>query len=402
MSLFTSLPPGVHRVGMGTSLAPTVPTLAERLQDAGFVTEGTCTANYWLGEGFGFGRGFGRWDILALGQDAGRQAGARLAAALGDAGPDTPWFTFVHYMDVHSLPTSARFPYRPHGRDWWRVTPAEAAAVGKHVRPLPASDPFHGKGVQAWDLERYDVEFLRGSYDDCIRYWDGVRLPALLRSLRREGLLDDTLIVVTADHGEEFAEHGRYGHKSPHREVREVPLIMVWPGRIAAGAVVRQRVTIMDLAPTILDLAGLPPLPDAQGASLRPLLRDPDAVLPDRDFFIDGDHRGLRQEPGALLARHEGTWWMLKARCDTTGTAGGYRPATVSVVEGLYDLDNDPGETRDLRAERPDVLAALRARLTLRLQEEAALAARLLGGAGERDGVELSDEQKRGLKALGY
>lgn len=401
MSLFTGLAPGVHRVGMDRPLADSVPTLAERLAAAGMTSVGFYTSNYWLGRNFGFARSFSSYRAVGQGQPAGTHTVKWLEAKFPAHTATASWFAFVHYMDVHTQPTTALFPYEPTERSWWRFPPDKLAGWSRHVHPLPPDDPFYGRGVKRWDFAAYGREFLRDSYDDCIRYWDGVRLRRILGRLRAGGFLDDTLIIITADHGEEFLEHGNYVHKSPHVEVREVPLVVVWPGRVPAGCVVDARVSLMDLAPTILDLAGLEPLPAAQGISLRPVLENPAAALPDRDFLIDGDHRGYRQESSALVARLDGTWWMLKARCDTTGTRGTFQPARVHEIEGLYDLDRDPGETRDLRSDRPEVVAALRQRLTAQLEREAALARQLLAEDDQKS-FELSDEQKRKLKALGY
>src|SRR6185436_19048529 len=97
------------------------------------------------------------------------------------------------------------------------------------------------------------------------------RVGELLEALRARGLLENTLVVVTSDHGEEFREHGGFGHgQSLHGELLHVPLLMRLPGRLAAGTRLARGVSGLDVMPTILDIAGIEPHPDLQGRSLLP------------------------------------------------------------------------------------------------------------------------------------
>src|SRR6185436_17103048 len=96
-------------------------------------------------------------------------------------------------------------------------------------------------------------------------------IAALVEDLRRRGVLDRTLIVITADHGEEFREHGDFEHgQSLHSELLHVPLILRLPGRIPAGKRIAGNVSGLDVLPTILELCGLTANPDVQGRSLVP------------------------------------------------------------------------------------------------------------------------------------
>jgi arylsulfatase A-like enzyme len=123
-----------------------------------------------------------------------------------------------------------------------------------------------------------DVEHVKALYDAEIRYTDDT-LGAILDALAARGLLEDSIVALTADHGEAFYEHGRFGHRwTLHEEETRIPLVIKAPGTRPNVSVDRPA-SIIDVAPTLLDLAGVPPLPDALGRSLAPLLRDPAAAL---------------------------------------------------------------------------------------------------------------------------
>jgi arylsulfatase A-like enzyme len=156
----------------------------------------------------------------------------------------------------------------------------------------------------------------------------------------------------------------------------------------------------MDLTPTILDLAGLPPLEHCQGLSLRPLLEDPSASLPNRDFLVDGQRRGESQRPSALIGRVYQQWWSLIATTDTTGTGGTFQPAQLDSVIGLFALEHDPAEQENLMEDYPEVVADLKRRLQAAITTDANLAAQL--NAGLTEPIKLSKEAERQLRSLGY
>ena len=271
--------------------------------------------------------------------------------------------------------------------------------MNKHFLPIKKDDLFGD--IQNWDLAAYDPAFLRCTYDACISAWDDFQLRTLLESLQESGHLRDTLIVITSDHGEQLGEHGGFFHDAPYGEVREVPLLMIWPGRLPAGTVVDAWVGLADLAPTVLDLAGLPPLLNSQGLSLAPLLADPQAPFPERDFLIDGNWRGWGHFRSALVARARDAWWSLVVQTDTTGTVGTYEPERVATVHGLFNITADPYERDDLRAAMPDLVAELTGRLEHQLAANATLAEKL-GTETAGETAEISDEIARKLRSLGY
>jgi len=324
MSMLTGLAPGVHRVGKQTRLAESIPTLPEILAAEGLVVAGFPTTNHWLAPTFGFGRGFAEYRFLKPQEKETHElltgwCRTNIRPGAGPRGPVRPFFLFRHYMDVHTRTAGSPYPYWPILRRHQKRLYQTPDQVPPKVFEPGELNTAHISS-KAWDMFAYAPEPLRAGYDACVLSWDQARLRRELWSLKRSGHLRDVLIVVTSDHGEEIGEHGGRLHDSPYGEVREVPLLMIWPGRLPAGAVVDQRVSVMDLAPTILDLAELDPLPHCQGLSLRPLLADPGADFPIRDFLVDGHHRDYALKLSALVARAEDRWWS-SARADRSARA---------------------------------------------------------------------------------
>ncbi len=392
MSMLTGLSPGAHGVGSDRPLAKRIPYLPRILANHGFFCNAFVTQNGWMSPTFGFDRGFTIYQSLDRKQ-APRFWGQGWLRNFhrDEKGEPRPIFLMLHYMDVHSTKPSLDYllPY-------W---PQDPIALHYFEVPDPPPDAKLKPGGEQWDIPAYDGEILRHAYSACIWEWDRRHLGSLATLLRRLDLEFDTLLIVTADHGEEFGQHGSWEHDSPHAGVRRVPLLMCCPALLPLGKVIDEPVSLQDLAPTILDLAGLPPLPQAQGRSLRPLMAGDGTAFPRRDFLIDGIRRGEELLDSALVAWEDGTWWSLVATTDTTAGAG--RPTRAGDILGLYDLDRDPRETTNLLAERPD----LARRLLLRLDEafaRDAVAARAVAGDAPDTRIEISDETRRNLRSLGY
>lgn len=208
-----------------------------------------------------------------------------------------------------------------------------------------------------------------GPRDDVIRRYlaeaakDDEAIGMLLHTLDELGLRDNTLVVVTADHGETFSSaHAgvslldkmqvRFHHAvSNFEETTHVPILMSLPKVLPENLAVSTRVRNTDLAPTILEILGLEKNGKMSGASLLPLVHG--AKEPDERVVVT-EGRGTR----AILAGH---WRAIfregKAQTWTIGEK------TVNVAEELYDLDADPGERHNLARAKPDVVAEMRARL---------------------------------------
>jgi choline-sulfatase len=244
-----------------------------------------------------------------------------------------------------------------------------------------------------------DFAAIRKSYDERIRLIDAAvaRIREALEELRQ---WDDTLLIVTADHGEAFFEHGLYRHEFvPFQEVLHVPLVVSYPGWFGdrGGQVVAGAVWHPDLLPTILGLAGVPLPEGARGLDLTPVLSGQAAVPGDRAVF-----------PAILRPAHKDQLPMRRAT-----VRGGLKRIQGHVSYGpeegyLFDLVDDPGERSDLLTARPDEAAELD-RITgayeaglRRTSPVHQSTGRPLLEEGESTGIELDHETLDQLRELGY
>jgi arylsulfatase A-like enzyme len=257
--------------------------------------------------------------------------------------PDERWFLYLHLMDVHQY-----------------VYDEESALFGTAYSDL---------------------------YDNSIRWVDRV-LARLVREIDARGLREKTLIVVAADHGEAFGEHGREGHaRDVYGEVTTTPFVLSLPFRLEPGIVVEAPSENVDLWPTLLDLLGLPPLEGADGRSRLPeiLAAAQGLPAPARDgarfAHIDQAWGRTREPPRPMVAVSEGTYRLIHRSPGGPGE--------------LYDRSADPSEQVDVAAEQPEVLARLEA-----LADEYLL--RPPAPWQSASEVELDESELEQLRALGY
>jgi len=266
MTLFTSLYPTVHDViNRDRRLPGARTTVTEALVEAGYRTAAFTDGGF-VGGRYGFNQGFeryrDRWTLIA----------GSVPRALDwiDAVPDDePFFVFLHCYDVHD-PYLPPEPYRSRYTDPdydGDFVPTTRALT--EIRDRLGADPDGHHG-----LTDADVAHMVALYDGGIRYTDRW-LGRFFAGLRELGVADDTWIILTSDHGEEFTEHGSVLHERLYHTVTHVPLIVVPPGGLDAGVVRSEIVELVDVAPMIVEVTGAPALADAQGASLVPLLGAP-------------------------------------------------------------------------------------------------------------------------------
>jgi len=350
LSMLTGLYPSQHgafegvkrdrREGLLTTdaLPADVPTLAERLTRAGWCC-GAFINNAQLGEFTGLNRGFecylpavGKADpLLAAFADWLRQNGSR------------PIFAYLHFLEAH-------WPYKPRRR---HVALFGGDRDTNYFRDFSARD--YGRlrrGISRGEatLREDLLEQMVQMYDGAVRRLDG-KLRELLSLLEEAGLRDDTALFVTADHGEEFLDHGKIGHgQSLHEELVHVPLVACIPGG-PAGVRVREPVSLVDLAGTLLHVAG------AADANAQP------SVLPGgQRRAVVSELRIKRRYTQALRAGR----WKLHRRFNVHDGGRGdlRRPAfelgrsgTYQTELQLYDLVDDPHEQVNLAGAalaRPD------------------------------------------------
>ncbi len=376
-SLFTSRYPSQHRVARFDSrLADEEVTLAERLHASGYRCVGM-VGNFRLLGALGFGQGFDAWfphvsarKVRAhrIAQDTIRFYDRRMVPGAWSRWTRRPLFLYLHFMEPHA-------PYDP---------PATARR-GRVGPPPPGSSEAAisatlVEGGRTSELSEDEVAYLASLYDAEVAGLDA-RLARLFRRLRARGVLDHATIVVVGDHGEEFREHGGLMHGTTlYEESVRIPLLLVGTG-VPAGRVVTDPVSIVDIAPTVLDVVGLPPEPRFEGRSLLGDLAPTPGSSHDVVLELLPTGRGVDTRRHAAGLLHDGLKVLM-------GPLGG-RPEA-------YDLRHDPRETR----QDPPALAAetpvLRARLAERLGVFAASA------STTAETVPLDDAQRARLRALGY
>jgi arylsulfatase A-like enzyme len=354
-SLFTGHWPHEHGADWRRPLSSQWPTLGEVLATAGYATAGFTGNNGSAGAETGLGRGFVHYADYSLswGEVArstalmrnviedprvrrlvgfydtyGRRDASEVSAELLrwiDRHPKRPFFVFANFFDAHA-------PYLPPPGTGLRLGPAPQRRPEPHVRSTADS-----AGLAA-DIDAYDRAL--AGLDD--------RLGILFDLLRRRGVLDNALLVIVADHGEEFMEHGEAGHGlNLYRTTVDVPVLLVWQGHLPAATTMHHPISLRDVPSTILELVGIPnrSLPGrsfariAQGVDVSPRreLLWSELTAPPKDLEQPFNHLG------GATAVQEGNMRLIR---DGRGR------------EELFDLQSDPGELVNRTGLGPDSLLA--------------------------------------------
>ena len=398
-SLFTSLPPGLHKAtSWGRALAKGVTTFVERLDAAGYDTLGVSGNFVHVTEKNRFDRGFARWQTLSfeLGEDEGEalleKKGVRYREPTAqevnevvlDLLPERPGphplFLYVHYMDPHSAydpPPDKRRDFARRERDAERDDPVTSAQLAELVRgEAKASRAEQGRMIDLYDAEIATVD---------------EEIGALLGELERRGFAEKLVVAVVADHGEAFGEHDSWFHGlNLHRESLQVPLVL-WDSREPRREeVVETPVDLLDVPTTLLSLAGVQRSVGMFGRDLLSARPGPDRPLMaslGRDRLFEG-HLRPREHRKAV------TWWPWKIIVDS------------SWVPRLYDLENDPRELRPIALDDPRVPPELRSRAIQLARRDPPKNERGNKKRGKKRAKKKragpTEEERAQLRALGY
>ena len=373
-SVFTAQPPMAHGVRKnGQPLPEKEVTLAERLAEIGFET-GAVVSSYVLSDRFGYSQGFNFFDDdfskskAPVGSTVweGEVIEERFYGRADDttdralrwlenrSDQAVPFFLFVHYFDPHD-------PYIP---------------------PETFTPPFAPGRKESLKLNRSIY-----LYDWLIAYTDQ-QIGRLLRGLDLAGLSEDTLVIVTGDHGEGLMSHGHMFHGlHVYEEAVRVPLILRWPGQLPSNLKVERPFPLVDLAPALLELIGDSPTgPLASAGSASRLLGEADLIEEETPIFLYRRH----------YADAEGEAGETQPRGEKFGVRLGGWKMIVGPDEGtleLYNLAADPAEKDNLVSEEPERVAKLLALVDAwRLEHE----------RDRFDPPVLPPQDRERLKALGY
>jgi arylsulfatase A-like enzyme len=371
-SFMTGQAPAVHGAHHESwVLSNDAVTLAERFQEGGWRTAGF-SANPFVTRSTGLAQGFDRFRRIRHLEGKDVSAGALDFIATG---PE-PWFVFLNYMEAH-MPYG-KVPDDAINRYW----PARGARLRGVVLQQQLAKFRYECGLEKPSPNK--IERLIAAYDAAITHLDTL-LGELIEALREQRAR--TLIVVLSDHGELLGEHGRVEHQFSLLEpLLRVPLILSWPGRIPAGQVIEAPISLADVHGMILRVAGLEP-----GASSADPLGLGDTPR--------GDLLAEYYRPGRVLRRFREQSPECARRLDRRLTS--VQRGALKLVWGsdgsrwLYDLESDPGEQRNLAAERPDVVAELERAV----EDRQALARE---SPVPEAAPELDAEARKQLRELGY
>jgi len=404
-TLFSGVHPDAHDVAdIEDRLAEGFPTLAERLRDAGYWTV-ALSNNPHVSAASGLDRGFDRF-VPFYEQDEqeirrrfpAAEARARhtwerhLAPALAERG-ERPFFLYLHEIDPH-------FPYDPLPPFDERYDFGYPGALANEPARSAGGEPSHwqvlrlmkaANDIPGW-LQESDLRHLRARYAGEVSYVDAY-LGWLLDHLEATGLRDDTVVVFVSDHGEQFFEHGTWTHGgSVHHEELGVPFVMSLPDRRGAGRRIEVRAQLLDLAPTLLELAGAERPAHLQGRSLRPWLHGAGVATPGRPRFAQSNWVLTNRKAGErAFERQTMVRWRDWKLVRTRHKEPGHRYERFA----LYDVARDPGEQIDRWSEAPFTANALRHLLLMQEQRDTAL-------QRSSEPATPDPETREQLRALGY
>lgn len=349
-SLLSARQPGSHGVYPGVPVRPLDESLVAVLAAEGYHTV-AFTEGAFVSANFGFSVGFDHYDDGLIGISAQMAGGAaqtfeRAGAWLAGHGARERFLLFVHTYEVHA-------PYTPRDSEALRIASRITPDDGRLFAPEQQAKRSlrHNSGDQL--LDPRDLARLRALHSAEIHTLDGLFGDFLAR-IAALGLERDTLVVFTADHGDQFGEHGKVGHsESLHNRVLHVPLAFRWPASIPPGET-GAAVQLVDVMPTVLDLLGLPP-PDARdGRSLAPWLRGVSAARP--AFSEQRSSRGECRRLGLPIHCRLNRFAVQTERFKLV-------TSQLPPWERLYDLRDDPLETQNVAAAHPAEVARHRALL---------------------------------------
>ena len=359
ISIHTSLHAPAHGVDVrGRRLDPSVTTLAEALTAAGYRAPGL----FFLNDMPNFSN-LGM-DETFPGRDRYLRDGDEVLfhwLEKESTTDEAPFFAYYHYRDLHQPYAHGPEFEEPYLREvfgpsydpfgWLaRMAVSEKMALVQHEIMLVR---------ELIEFDSSDRDWVRALYDAQIRRMDEQFIRRLRLTLVQTGLADNTLLVVSADHGEELIDHGLIGHVSTFKEGRlydeliRIPLIAWLPGRLPPGRVIDDPVQCVDVMPTVLELAGVPVPEQVQGRSLLPLIAE-ETGWEQRAVFCETSGGGytadVRQYADRTRAVRTQRWKLIRT------VPGDGAPAT----EELYALNLDPHELDNVAAEFPGIADSLR------------------------------------------
>jgi arylsulfatase A-like enzyme len=362
-------------------------TLAEHLKAAGYHTAGFFSGPT-LFPAFGLGQGFDKYvdctSYPKLSRESAKTPGIQVGGSLQRAAMkditspriykhvsehitndlEEPFFMFVHMWDPH-------FDFIPPPPFDTRFDPDYKGAVN--------GEDFIWKDSINARMPKRDLEHIVALYDGEIA-WTDMHIGKILDDLDAKGLTDSTIVAIVADHGTEFFDHGKKGHRHTlYDELIHIPLVIRYPKHLPAGQRVEAQARMMDVAPTLVSLAGVEPMPAVMGQSLQAAISGSGGMVEQTaisELYTFGNAATTFRRLDGKLVRHEPTGRMA-----------------------IYDLLKDPGEHAPLKDQTHPLIAKMIAeaqRATQWLEDYREAYAKQI------ESPQLPDEVRKRLESLGY
>ncbi|MFN2427470.1 MAG: sulfatase [Candidatus Binatia bacterium] len=382
LTMFTGRSQISHGVVVDTRVLSTaIPTLGEIFHEAGYETAGFVSGPY-VGGHYGYARGMDTYIDLSAQWGKGAEARAAIlspeinekALAWLDEERTAPFFLFLHYFDIH-------YDFVPPAPYDTMFDPDYTGTMDG--RQFIERDDVHPK------MDPRDLEHILALYDGEIRFTDE-HVGRVLDRLRSKGLLDNTVVMIVSDHGDEFFEHGNKGHhRTVYDEVLRIPFALRLPGGEHAGKTYDAQVTLLDVFPTLLDAAGFTPPATAEGVNLAAWLR---GSAPQRDAIYSDfyDKRGFNLQ----VARRTATAKTIQHFNRIT------HPRRGSIEH--YDLVSDEAESDNRADQHPAEVAASIDAMTGWLEQQWRVHRHLAVGESGNASIEIDEETQKRLESLGY
>lgn len=390
ISLLTSLNCAQHQVYYPFQrIRPQIPTLADVLKTNQYFTV-AFTGGAYLSSSYGFARGFDSYHEISLGGNAANRydEAERLAEITCDwlqNNREKSFFLFLHTYQPHD-------PYA-------NLSPLGKTFLNENSKwkQINMDTILAKKGRYQTHFTEEEKQNIIDLYDGEIKYTDVSYIRPIIEKMKELGLYENSLIILTSDHGEEFFDHEAWLHDhSVYEEAIRIPLIIKFPHSQYKGQKVQQIVSIIDIMPTILDALNIKNSSlSIDGRSLFSLITEKETQ--DRSFAVDLAHRDYRDVCPTVIAMNQGSYKFIHNKKIKSPYIARVSKNFGDEQTELYDLKNDPRETKNivLQIENRDLCFDLLNSIKEYCEK---FSPEILNG--ER--VTMDDSLRERLRALGY
>jgi len=387
VALFTSLNTPKHKViNMLHKLDDSLPTTADILRNNSYFCA-AFTGGGFLRSGYGFAKGFDSFfQIMKRNNRSARideaESLSRRTTAWLDKNHDKKFFLFLHtyqpHMPYENKSETGKIFLEKNSR-WEKVREKDLLTKSKYQTRLS-------------DKDRNNVIAL---YDGEIRYTDEYFVKPLLEKLRELSIYDNTLIIITSDHGEEFYDHKNWLHGSTlYNELIKIPLIIKFPDSLYKSTVVENTARIIDITPTVLEEAKVDQSSfDFDGKSLLPILQGNEKE--DRVYYADLIFRRIKDQSPKMFATNKNGLKIIQSNKMKSSYTKNMTSDLLGKNIELYDIKKDPDEQKNIagRDNYKKICLELIERIKKYYQK---------GTGPEAKSIKMDEELSEALKALGY